>query len=228
MVKRNKNSPHFKEERKLWRRGIEYVIGIDEVGRGSFAGPVVVAAVVFKKNFDKRLKSDPSLARQFSNIRDSKMLSPKQREFLTPFIKKHAHVFSVQKTNVSTINKVGIGKATEKAIRKVIYRVQENLHNKSLFVLIDGFHVTYVKNLGLKSQKAIVRGDQTSISIASASIIAKVYRDNLMKKLHKKFPQYGFDKHKGYGTKMHQEAIHRIGLSPLHRTSFNLLRFLKV
>ncbi|OGH43062.1 MAG: ribonuclease HII [Candidatus Levybacteria bacterium RIFCSPLOWO2_01_FULL_42_15] len=220
--------PSFDEEQILWDTGYDFVIGIDEVGRGSFAGPVVVAAVVFRKNFDKRLKSDSSLAQLFAKIRDSKMLSPKQREFLTPFIKKNAHVFSIQKTNVRLINKVGIGKATQKAMRKAIYRVREKLHSTSVFVLVDGFHIKYVKKLGLKNQKAIVKGDQTSVSIASASIIAKVYRDDLMRRLHKTFPQYGFDKHKGYGTKMHQEAIKRIGLSPLHRTSFNLLRFLKV
>lgn len=201
-------TPTLDFEKELWISGYNYICGIDEVGRGCFAGPVVVGAVIFPKNLNL-----------ISGVVDSKLLKPRQREKLAEEIKNKAASWAVCEVKVSVINKLGIGKATQVAFRKVI----KLLDKKADFVLIDAF---YIKHFNRKSQKAIIKGDQKCFSIAAASIIAKVYRDKLMKGLHKKYPEYGFAKHKGYGTKLHQTAIREYGLTKIHRTSFNLHKFL--
>lgn len=200
-------TPTLKLEESLWIKGFHRIAGLDEVGRGCFAGPVVVGAVVFPKDFQ-----------MIDGLADSKLLKPRQREKLTESIKKQALAWSVAEISVTAINKVGIGKATQMAFRKAI----KSLKKSPDFILIDAF---YIKNLNRKRQRAVKDGDKICASISAASIIAKVYRDNLMKKLHKKYPRYGFAKHKGYGTKMHQEAIKKYGLSKVHRKSFDLTRF---
>ncbi|MBI2011876.1 ribonuclease HII [Candidatus Daviesbacteria bacterium] len=200
--------PTLDYEQNLWRNNFKYVCGIDEVGRGCFAGPVVVGTVIFSP--------DCILP---EGIADSKLLKPSRRKLLAKKIKECAISWAIAEIPVSKINKFGIGKATQMAFRKVI----KNLKVRPDFVLIDAF---YIKHLSRKYQKALKNGDKICTSIAAASIIAKVYRDELMKKLHRKFPNYGFSKHKGYGTKFHQEAIKKFGLSKIHRTSFNLEKFL--
>ncbi len=212
--------PTFAEEIKLWEKGVTSVIGLDEVGRGAFAGPVVVAAVVYPHQF----KVSPHSELRF--VHDSKLLSPLKREKLAPLIQDNCLYWSIAQISVSVINRVGIGNATFMAFRKVLKQIQAQIFNDSLFALIDGFHIKFVPNLGLKQQKAIIKGDQKSISIASASILAKVYRDNLMHTLHKKYPNYGFLENKGYGTLSHRLALKKYGLSPYHRTSFHLQKFL--
>ncbi len=223
--------PNFSEETKLWNKGNKYIIGVDEVGRGAFAGPVTVAAVVFK--------SETGEINGFG-INDSKLLKPSAREKLSELIKNTCASYSIATVGVPIINRVGIGKATRiafrKAIASIMYKVESSkykkdkdtkyiLSNTKYYLLVDGFHIKYVKRIGLKNQKAIIKGDRISISIAAASIIAKVERDELMRKLSKRYPQYGFGKHKGYGTKAHQAAIKKHGLSKLHRKSFNLTKF---
>lgn len=210
--------PDFEEEKKLWKKDFKYVIGVDEVGRGAFAGPVTVAAVVFESE---------SVEINSLGINDSKLLTPLKRQKLSKPIKDRCIAYSIVTIGVSTINKIGIGKATNMAFRKSIDDVISKLKAKEekVYLLADGFHIKHIKQIGLKNQKAIIKGDRKSISIAAASIIAKVHRDNLMKKLSKKYPQYGFAKHKGYGTKFHQEAIKKHGLSRVHRKSFNLSKF---
>lgn len=195
-------------EKTLWKSGFKYVCGIDEVGRGAFAGPVVAGAVVFPPNVILP-----------KGITDSKLLTPKKREKLAEEIKKIALCWAVSEISVMHINKLGIGKATQMAFRKVV----KNLREDPDFILIDAF---YIKHLNRKKQKAIVHGDRICVSIAASSIVAKVYRDNLMRKLHEKYPEYGFCEHKGYGTKKHCEAIKKHGLSRVHRRSFNLEKFL--
>ena len=216
--------PTFEEELRLWRNEVEYVIGVDEVGRGCFAGPVTAGAVIFKKN---TVFKDGIL----SKINDSKLVNPETRVILAKGIKKEALFCSISTVGASTINKVGIGKANQMAMRKVIksimYKVFSSKYGADkFFVLIDGFNIKYLKGVGLKNQKGIIKGDRKSISIAAASIIAKVHRDKLMRKLNKKYPEYGFYRNKGYGTKFHQTAIKNHGLSEIHRTSFNLNKFL--
>ena len=201
-------TPTLDIESKLWKKGLRDIAGLDEVGRGAFAGPVVVGAVIFPP--------DVTLP---EGIADSKLLRPRQREMLAEIIKDKAVSWSIAEIAVCHINKLGIGKATQMAFRKVL----RLLAKPADFVLMDAFNI---KHLNRSRQKAIKDGDKICASISAASIIAKVYRDKLMKKLHIKYPQYGFAKHKGYGTKAHQDAIKKYGLCRIHRKSFNLTKFL--
>jgi ribonuclease HII len=200
--------PTFDEENALWQRGFKYIAGIDEVGRGCFAGPVVSAAVILPSDFGSFT----------TDIHDSKLLSPNKREELAEIITKHSLAHSIAVVNVNTINKYGIGMATQKSFNKAV----RLLSIKPDFILIDAF---YIKGLNIAIQKPIIHGDRKSISIAAASIIAKVYRDKLMGKLGHKYSPYDFKTNKGYGTKLHREAIKVNGLSKLHRTSFKLEKY---
>lgn len=198
--------PTLDEEVFLWRKGYKDVCGIDEVGRGCFAGPVVVGAVIFD--------NDSTLP---VGINDSKLLNYKVRRRLSEEIKRSCKSWKIVEVGVEVINKVGIGKATQQAFFQVIQQVRPD------FILSDAF---LIQGIDQSMQKPIIKGDSKSISIAAASIIAKVYRDELMEKLDLDFPEYGFSKHKGYGTKLHQDRLKQFGLSKLHRRSFNLKRFL--
>ena len=195
--------PNFKFERVLWKKGFKIVAGADEVGRGCFAGPVVAAAVVFPPYFEADFE-----------LFDSKLLNPDERENLSAGIYNVASV-GIGLVGVPTINKIGIGKATQKAFRKAI----RSLEFPCDYYLIDAF---YIRHWTRQNQLPIKKGDRICASIAAASIVAKVYRDKLMKELAGKYPQFGFDLHKGYGTLIHQEAISKYKLSGIHRKSFNL------
>lgn len=196
--------PDLAFENSLWEKGYRKVAGVDEVGRGSWAGPLVVGAVILKKNFVIPL-----------GFADSKKIRPNMRKEFTKYIKRHSLYWAIAEISVSQINKFGLGKATHMAFRKAV----RSLAVKPDFLLVDSF---YVKQVNRKNQKAIKKGDEKSASIAAASIIAKVYRDSLMKKLSKKYPKYHFAKHKGYGTREHQQAIKQYGFTKIHRQSFNL------
>ncbi len=205
--------PNFYFEEKFWRKGYQ-VIGIDEVGRGALAGPLILAGVCFSKKAKSKLKD--------IGINDSKKLTLFKREKLALVIKKESNFFHISKISVRYINKYGIVKAFQKGVREIIKKIKIFVNNhpkqkNKIFVLIDGFYVKYLHGIGLKNQKAIINGDEKSISIAAASIIAKVYRDNLMKKLSKKYKQYHFEKNKGYGTKEHIEALKKYGKTKIHR-----------
>ncbi|HWY78836.1 MAG TPA: ribonuclease HII [Candidatus Sulfotelmatobacter sp.] len=208
MKRIQQTKPTFEYESKLWDQGFQFIAGVDEVGRGCFAGPVVAAAVILPSNFSITNKID-----------DSKKLSSKVRKELAVIIKEYAIAYSIAEVSVSIINQIGIGKATQKAFRKTI----KELSTKPDFILIDAF---YIENLTRKNQKPIVHGDGKSISIAAASILAKVYRDELMQRIHQQYVAYDFFTNKGYGTKKHREAIAQYGLCELHRTSFDLEKFL--
>lgn len=198
------------EEQKLWEAGFQSVCGVDEVGRGCFAGPVVAAAVVFPSDIKLSIK-----------ITDSKLLKKEKREELDKIIRELAVGFAIAQVGVEVINEIGIGRATQRAFKNCV----EQLTVEADYILIDAF---YIEGTPRSKQKAIIKGDQISVSIAAASIIAKVYRDQLMEKLDGEYPEYGFAKHKGYGTKEHREAIGKFGLSEMHRTSFNLSKFVNV
>lgn len=201
-----KTIPSFKKEQVLWNQGLKAVVGIDEVGRGAFAGPLVAAAVILPKNFN------------IEGINDSKLLNPLKRGILSKYILKTALTYTISEVSVEYINEYGIGKANDKAFLDCINKLNHFDH-----VLVDGYKL---KNFDNNKQTGIIHGDSISISIAAASIIAKVHRDNLMITLHDKYPEYNFFQNKGYGTKQHRNALKKYGISKIHRTSFNLKKFL--
>ena len=193
--------PNFSYERKLWNDGFSLVAGVDEVGRGAWAGPLYAAAVVFPPRV--RLKG----------INDSKKLSPERRLEIAFTIKEKALFWSVASVGVGFIEGFGVSEATQKAMRKAL----EALRKRPDFVLVDYFKLPFLdddKHLSLKF------GDSLSASIAAASILAKVARDNCMIELSPSYPQYGFEAHKGYGTKVHQEKVKQHGPCEIHRKSF--------
>jgi ribonuclease HII len=128
--------------------------------------------------------------------------------------------------NVAIINRIGIGKATYLAMRDIVKNLRLKLTGEKTFVLVDGFYVKYIRGVGLKNQKGIVHGDEISLSIAAASIIAKVHRDGLMRKLSNNYPHYGWGRNKGYGSLEHKIALQKLGATRLHRTDFieNIIR----
>ncbi|MDQ3238913.1 MAG: ribonuclease HII [bacterium] len=199
---------HNQFEVSLWKKGYTNVIGIDEVGRGAWAGPLVVASVMFPVDFTPKF-----------NIADSKLLSKKRREELSIYIKEVAKDYKIIEKSVSQINQEGLGTCIQSGSLESI----KQLKITPDYVLIDAF---LIKNYPTKKQTPIIKGDQQSISIAAASIIAKVYRDNLMNSLSDEVIGYSFSKNVGYGTKEHQSAIAKIGMSTHHRTSFNLSKYL--
>jgi len=208
-----KNFPNFSFENKLWKEGFSAVAGIDEVGRGCFAGPVVAGCCVFSQS------NLPTLSLlEVIRIDDSKKLTSAQRKAAFEWIKVNALSWGIGVSSVSLINKLGIVKATRHAYRLAI----KNLNTKIDFLLIDAFYIPYVKGISQKYQKAIIKGDSKSLSIAAGSIVAKVHRDNLMEKIGtvEKFKHYGWHKNKGYGTKEHREAILKYGISSYHRLQF--------
>ncbi len=187
-------------EKMYYRRGYQKIAGVDEVGRGPLAGPVVAAAVILPKN-----GIGPQLF-------DSKQISSKKREELYSSILNEALGVGVGVVGQEEIDCINIFQATLRAMVSAI----ENLPFPPDFLLIDGTQ-------GLKfsvPQKSIVKGDRLSNSIAAASIVAKVTRDRMMLECHQKYPQYNFARHKGYGTKEHRRAIEKFGICKLHRKSF--------
>ncbi|MGC9965491.1 MAG: ribonuclease HII [Syntrophobacteraceae bacterium] len=188
-------------EREAYRRGFRFISGIDEAGRGPLAGPVVAAAVVLPKSV------------RLPGVTDSKKLTAGQREDFDAKIRSRALAIGIGVVDNVEIDRINILQATFRAMTDAV----RGLKIEPDFLLIDG---PYELPIHLE-QKGIAQGDSLSISIAAASIIAKVYRDRLMCEFHKEFPQYGFDSHKGYGTARHCEAIRRHGPCPLHRVTFN-------
>ncbi len=214
--------PNFRFERKLWKRGYRIIAGVDEVGRGSFAGPVVAAAVAFAPMTNLQLPIYNE-KRQKIIIDDSKRMTAKQREKAEKWIKENVLSWGIGEVSTTLINRSGMAKATKKAFRKAISETRKKLGKKIDYLLADAFFISYVPGLPRKRrQLAIIDGDQKSFSIAAASIIAKVYRDKLMLRLSKKskFKKYGWGRNKGYGTKEHQKAIKKYGITRYHRKQF--------
>lgn len=205
------------------RASPHYIIGIDEVGRGPLAGPVTVAAVALSiKLKTKNLKLK-------TKLRDSKKLSHKQRERWFQYIIKESELpYATASVSPKIIDIINISKAANLAATRAFIKLTKNykLKTKSCNIFLDGGlylnKQTLVASGYWLNPKTIIKGDEKIPSIALASIIAKVTRDRLMKKLHKKYPRYGFDKHKGYGTKQHIKTIKKHGRSPIHRKSFKI------
>ena len=208
-------NPKLNEERKLWRKGYKKVAGLDEAGRGPLCGPVV-AAVVIIKNLKFKIKD-------FKDVKDSKQLSPKKRKEFYKLITKNPDMeWAVGKVSEKVIDRINIKNAAELAM----WRAVQKLKTKPDFLIIDG---KYLKNYKLKTinYKLIVKADEKVFSCAAASIIAKVRRDRIMLDYHKKFPQYGFDKHKGYPTKYHVRMLKKYGRCDIHRKSYHYGRCTK-
>ena len=198
--------PDLELERLCRAKGYTCVCGVDEAGRGPLAGPVCAAAVVFPDEVD------------IEGINDSKKLSEKKREALYDVIKEKALAWGIAFASVEEIEEYNILEATYMAMNRAV----EQLGDKVDFALVDGNRVPK----GIKVDcETVVKGDGKSLSIAAASILAKVTRDRLLLEYDEKYPQYGFAKHKGYGTKEHTEAIKAFGPCEIHRLSFlkNLL-----
>lgn len=195
--------PSQATERLLYAQGLSRIVGVDEAGRGSWAGPIVAAAVMLPKGVD------------LDGVRDSKLLTPRQREKLYMDITSCALAWSVGIVSVGQIDREGIGFANGRAIQQAVKRLSHPIE----MTLIDGRFTWNVPNA-----RGIVDGDATVLSIAAASIIAKVTRDRLMVALHERIPHYGFNANKGYGTQAHRIALQRHGLSRHHRRSFEPMR----
>lgn len=189
-------------ERELIRGGAKYVAGVDEVGRGPLAGPVVCAAVI--------LPLEPTLL--INGVDDSKKLSAAKRERLSALIKERAIAYSIAEIPCERIDEVNILQATRQGMREALLALKV----KPDAVLTDGNMTLDIPFF----QRSIVHGDALSYSIGAASIIAKVYRDALMDELAVTYPAYGFEKNKGYGTAEHIAAIREVGLCPVHRRTF--------
>ena len=186
-------------ERKHLNEGKRYIAGVDEVGRGPLAGPVVCASVIMP------------LDGIIEGVTDSKKLSEKKREALYPLIKEKAICYSIYEISQEEIDEINILNAVKKCMTKAV----ENLSVKPDITLVDGNDIGLNINAEYK-----VKGDLNSYTIGCASILAKVYRDNLMVEYAKEYPEYGFEGHKGYGTKAHIEKIKEIGPCKLHRRTF--------
>jgi ribonuclease HII len=200
-------------ERQLFRSGYHYIYGVDEVGMGCLAGPVVVCAVAMTNAFYNKVH------RKLYKLRESKLLLPAQRDkYSAELLKEKDLVYSLTYSYPKTIDRLNIYNAARDAMCRAVNKLKPNLELKSI-VLVDGKHK--IKKLKTE-QMAIVKGDRKIFAIACASIIAKVYRDKMMEKYSKKYPGYGFEKHKGYGTKYHQAQLTALGPCDIHRRSFRL------
>ncbi len=189
-------------ERELWDQGLEFIAGVDEAGRGPLAGPVVAAAVIL-----------PAY-KKIHQVRDSKQLSPQKREELFTQIQQEALCFSTSIVDVSYIDEFNIYQAGLEAMRRALVGLKINPQH----ILTDAFRIPGIRI----QQNPLIKGDSLSLSVACASILAKVIRDRLMMEYDTQYPQYGFGQHKGYATTQHFQAIKEHGISPVHRRSFNL------
>ena len=188
-------------DEEFFKKGVKYVAGIDEAGRGPLAGPVVVACVIMPENS------------MIEGVNDSKKISEKKREKLYEEIIEEAICYGVGIINQEEIDEINILRATKKAVTIALTEME----TKPNVILVDA--LTGIDTLGIP-YKSIIKGDANSYSIAAASIIAKVTRDRIMREWDKVYPEYGFAGHKGYGTAKHIAAIKEYGLCPLHRRTF--------
>lgn len=191
-----------KVEKKLWGEGYRLIMGLDEAGRGSLSGPVMAAGVIFKEGT------------VIEGVRDSKLLTLKQRLELEPVIKENALIWTVQQCSPAIIDEVNILHASLKAMQKCANAVSPQPD----YLLVDGNRYTDT----ILPHTCIIGGDDLSMSIAAASVLAKVHRDRYMQKLHKQFPDYGWDTNVGYATKQHRDGLQKHGITKHHRRSFRL------
>lgn len=212
--------PNIAWELKQIKAGHSLIAGADEVGRGAWAGPVVAASVVLApshelKNFIKQVAIDEII------INDSKKVPSLTRRRTAFWLRQNVLAWGIGEIAVSQINRLGLTKATQMAFRQALTHTRAHLPQHRLhFLLVDAFYVPYIKTLNRHKQQAIIKGDAKVLSIAAASILAKDYRDSLMRRLSRQFPIYGWGRNKGYGTVFHQQAILRHGTTRHHRRNF--------
>lgn len=199
------NMDLWEYENKLYKQGINYIGGVDEVGRGPLVGPVVAACCVLPKDF------------VLEGLTDSKKLSEKKRNVFFDYIKDNCICYGIGIVEPEIIDEVNIYQATKIAMKQAISKVEEQIDLEH--VLIDAMPL----DLDIPTI-SIIKGDSKSISIAAASVLAKVTRDSMMYELDKKYPQYGYASHKGYPTKKHLEAIHKYGLIEGYRKTYGPVR----
>jgi ribonuclease HII len=200
------SEPDLSFESPLWEAGLSYVAGIDEAGRGALAGPVAAAAVI--------LPPEARMVERLEGVRDSKQMTPEQREQARVKILQYALTWGVGFAAVEEIDQMGILPATRLAAGRAI----DALKLVPLHLLLDHLFLPEVPI----SQTALIKGDCRSLSIAAASILAKTSRDAVLREFEHAYPGYGFASHKGYGTQAHREALNQLGISPVHRLSFAL------
>lgn len=189
-------------EKEMLALGAEYIAGVDEVGRGPFAGPVVCAAVIMPLDAENLI----------DGVDDSKKVKEERREQLAALIRERAVAYKICEESPQTIDEINILEATKRCMKRAV----EGLSVQPDVVFVDG---NFRIDIELPQQN-IVRGDALSYSIGAASILAKVYRDSLMREYDKQYPQYGFARHKGYGTAVHIRALKEFGPCPIHRKTF--------
>ncbi|XLQ19784.1 MAG: ribonuclease HII [Candidatus Moraniibacteriota bacterium] len=210
----------FEKEKKLYENGYHIIAGVDEVGRGPLAGPVVTAACVIKDIKDFDVVTDEG---SWKLVRDSKLLSEKQREEVFEFVRERFFV-GIGKCSPKAIDEINILQATLLAMRKSVEALEKDIDKNNAYadaekmmVMIDGNQL--IPNF-TREQVCVAKGDSISKSIAAASVIAKVVRDKIISQYDKDYPEYEFSRHKGYGTKIHMEALQKYGATPIHRKSF--------
>lgn len=199
--------PTYSIEDEVKSKGFKYVAGVDEVARGTFVGSVIAAAVVVPDDFITKL---------MYKVNDSKKLSPEMREELYDLITNNCD-YGIGEISNEEIDRTDILRATQLAM----YKALDNLDRVD-YALVDGNFV--LDNINVAQQKHVIKGDCKSISIASASIVAKVTKDRIMDILHEEFPEYRWDTNRGYGTRKHIEAIKKYGITKYHRKSFGICR----
>jgi len=204
--------PHKTLEKKLFANGYGYIYAVDEVGMGCLAGPVVVCAVGITNHFYKKHH------KKLRWLRDSKLLQASCREkFAGELMKEKDLVYALAHAYPKTIDKLNIYGAARQAMRRAIKKLEPKNYSLKTIVLVDG--KTKINGLSIE-QMPIVKGDRKVFAIACASVIAKVFRDKMMARYAKKYPGYGFEKHKGYGTKYHKTRLAAVGPCEIHRKSF--------
>ena len=191
-------------ENTLSEKGFQFIAGVDEAGRGPLAGPVVAAAVILPRNFN------------LIGVTDSKQLSEEKRNYYFQKITEEAQSYAIASVSNERIDEVNIYQATIEAMRQAVMK----LTIQPDFTLLDAIEI---EELPMQT-KSLIKGDERSVSIAAASILAKVSRDRTMREIAYRYPEYGFEKHMGYGTKYHLQQLKAYGLTPYHRKSFSPVR----
>jgi len=206
--------PDIELEKKLWKKGFKYVVGMDEAGRGPLAGPVCAGAVLI---------GDNTPLHPF--VRDSKKMTEKRREEVFEYIKKESIAYGISMIEAEVIDELGIQEAVKMAMEEALRQIEEKIQQRVDYLIIDGTNVSTISGYHIAKIKA---GDLKHYSISAASILAKVTRDRYMKEIAKEYPNYCFERHVGYGTRLHMENLAKYGPCSIHRKSFSPVKKLIV